>query len=354
MIKILVDGHVFDGKPQGSCSYIAGLYGEISKNSMFDIYIACQYEESFVKYMGADSKAKWIPLKSTNKYARLAHGFDGLCDKIKPDYSHFTYITPLRKKSKWINTIHDILFLDFPGLFPFSYRLKNHVLFRASALRSDLVLTISQYSKERLSSNFKLAKGNILVTPIGISDFSDVVPEKINKLQNEKYFLYVSRFEPRKNQHSLINAFNQCQFEGAKLVLVGSSFVEYPELQALLSLNKENIVLFENISRGELKWLYANSIASFYPSKGEGFGIPPLEAIAASGISYSSDNTALSELTSYLHDTFDPDSLTEMIALMQKSISSDFVRTDLSSKANENFSWKNSAEILTNRLLSGD
>lgn len=354
-IKILVDGHVLDGKHQGTSSYISGLYSELSKREECDIYIATQDEASVDKYFGQSNHVTWVPLKSKNKYQRLAFEFDALAKKIKPDYSHFQYITPLTKRNKWINTIHDVLFLDFPENFPLSYRIQNYCLFKLGALRSDIVLTVSEYSKQKISQHFNLPLQDIVVTPNAIDDISTVQEKLIKPLENEKFYLYVSRFEPRKNQHLLIESFLKANVgNDAKLVLVGAPALSYPELDMYLTDDfKEKVIHLQGIEKSELVWLYQHATAAIYPSKGEGFGIPPLEAVALGCPSYSADNTALSELTPYLSGTFDTNE--SSIVSLFNNIEQQKNKPDLVTKRGQvmaAFNWANSADILLKTLLT--
>ena len=87
---------------------------------------------------------------------------------------------------------------------------------------------------------------------------------------------------------------------------MGYPDINYPDLtKELVNLDCDRVLVLSDITRDELNWLYKNSVASIYPSHGEGFGIPPIEAIAAGGKSYCSNNTALMELSNYVNGTFD-------------------------------------------------
>ena len=122
---ILVDGHVLDGKPQGTSTYIVGLYTEIAKRNTVEILIATEQENSIKRWFPKQENICWVPLTTAKKYKRLAVEFDRLAEQYRPDYMHFQYITPLRKRTRWINTVHDLLFLDLPQYFPLRYRLQN-------------------------------------------------------------------------------------------------------------------------------------------------------------------------------------------------------------------------------------
>ena len=90
------------------------------------------------------------------------------------DYAHFQYVIPPIKKCKYIVTIHDVLFLDFPQYFPFLYRLKNNLLFKYSAKKSDIVLTVSQYSKERIEMHFNINDVKIIPNAVDLTYFETI------------------------------------------------------------------------------------------------------------------------------------------------------------------------------------
>jgi len=222
-IKILVDAHIFDHSFQGTATYILGLYSALVEHDNFEIYL-CAHDIENLKTIFINPKFKYIKLNSNSKFKRLIYELPLLIRREKFDYAHFQYVTPIVKTCKFINTIHDILFLDYTKYFPVSYIIKNYLLFKFSALRSDVILTVSDFSKKQLINKFNLTSESIVVTPnavpIGISE--NVVSDRPFDL--EKYILFVSRFEPRKNHIGLLNSFVRLHLhdKGYKLVFVGT------------------------------------------------------------------------------------------------------------------------------------
>ncbi|WP_323039885.1 glycosyltransferase family 1 protein [Gemmobacter sp.] len=354
---ILVDGHVLDGQPQGTSTYIVGLYSEIAKRDVAEVLLASADEKSIERWFPEQGNIRWVPLPATNKYRRLAIQFDHLADKYNPDYMHFQYITPLRKRSRWINTVHDVLFLDIPQYFPLSYRVQNRLLFGISARRSDIVLTVSEYSRKAISRNFGISLNSIHVTPCGIDSIARAEPVAIDGLRPGNFFVFVSRFEPRKNQHGLIQALRRTTAalpEGFRLVLVGNAALRYPALDAEIKAAGNLVLRLSNLSSGALTWLYRNAAASFYPSFAEGFGIPPLEAVVAGGRSYCAANTAMLELADCVHGTFDASSIDEMTALMYTALAGPSRESSeaLRNRALERYSWGHAADVLLSAIKS--
>ena len=130
---LFVDAHTFDESHQGIRTFIKGVYEEIDVHSSeLHIYLAANNIDNLKKEFRDQPNFKYIKLKSKNKYIRLAYEIPKIIKCNTFDYAHFNYYLPLflNKKCKYIVTIHDVLFIDFPQYFPLKYRLINTILFK--------------------------------------------------------------------------------------------------------------------------------------------------------------------------------------------------------------------------------
>lgn len=356
---ILVDGHVLDGKPQGSSAYIAGLYKEVARSGAVNVLMATQKMDSLRRWNLEKSGVDWVPLTSTNRYRRLSIEMTNLQASTGADFSHFQYVTPVVKRSRWILSLHDLLFLDEPEHFSLGYRLRNHALFRISAMRSDIVLTISEYSKEAILRHFQVPESRVHLTVCAPDSFVDSDEEAVPELVPGRFIVYVSRFEPRKNQHALVQAFVRIRDqidEDIKLILVGYPALPYPALDAILEEleidKKGNVEVLSNLSHKQLTWLYRHSAGSLYPSHAEGFGMPVIEAVAAGGLSYSADNTALTELIPYIHGSFEAADEASIQATLVRALSGQDSTQNhiIRNRALERFNWKRASEAFLTAL----
>lgn len=312
-INVLVDAHIFDQSFQGTATYLKGVYNSLVKNDNFQITICANNIEN-IKTHFADERFNFIKLRSKSKIKRLVIEIPKIIKLGDFDFAHFQYIAPPIKHCKFIITIHDLLFLDFKDSFPLSYRIKNRILFYYSSVRSDLLLTVSEYSRERISKHFGLNRNRIFVTPNAVDDKNPIHKVDIKeKYQLSKYILFVSRFEPRKNHIGLLRAFIQLKlyekeyqlvFVGSKDEAIESKAFEFLKKQIPDSI-QEHVKFFEKIPSQDLDYLYQEAECFIYPSKAEGFGIPPLEAAILETKVLCSNTTSMSDFD-FLAYSFDP------------------------------------------------
>jgi glycosyltransferase involved in cell wall biosynthesis len=325
-INILVDAHVFDDGFQGTTTYIKGLYNALIQNDKFEIFIAAYNIENVKKHF-LNERFKFIKLPSKSKLKRLAYDFPTIIKRYKIDYAHFQYITPLIKNCIFINTVHDLLFLEKPEYFPTGYKYVNEIAFRLSAYRSEMVCTVSEYSKVSLLKYFKINEEKIVVTPNSIQLSIPSNSELLKKYDLEKYILYVSRFEPRKNHIMLLKAFVELSlFPEYKLVFIGkrhdletSLFDQYEH--RLNEAVHKSIIYLEDLSAEDLNLFYKNASLFVYPSLAEGFGIPPLEAAVAGCKVLCSNTTAMKDFSFFGDYLFDPTNLVELKSKMLFALS---------------------------------
>lgn len=328
-IKIFVDAHVFDGLPQGSVTYIAGLYSELINDSRFQIFIGSNETDIARMYLRSSSFIH-VKYNTNSRFIRLFYTIPKILKKYDIDFAHFQYVVPFKKTCIYIITIHDLLFLEFPEKFPFFYRFKNSILFFLSAKRADLVLTVSDYSKNSINHFFKMPLNKIYITPNAIFKKDQEKPEPIPQLQNKEFILFVSRIEPRKNQVSLLKVWKELNLfdQGFDLVLVGSKSLKddhlLAEIKKLSETEKPHFHWLSDIPIKNLIWLYQKCSLFVFPSLAEGFGIPPLEAAIYGAKVICSNSTAMKDYHFFGNFQFNPESVNEFKKALISGIKNDF------------------------------
>jgi glycosyltransferase involved in cell wall biosynthesis len=241
------------------------------------------------------------------------------------------------------------------------YILKRNTLFYLSAKRCDYLLTVSDYSKQKISKQYNIKESKIIITPNAVSE--DFFRFNISKAKSKeyiaenykikKYILYVSRIEPRKNQTLLLKAFeNEKLFEkGYSLVFIGSNTLNSgltSQIDDLCNEGKVRVYWFEKIDDYCLKQFLNAAECFIYPSKAEGFGIPPLEAGALCTPVLCSNSTAMADFDFFRPYMFNPDSYIEFVNLLLKFLedSEDIDLKEIQTIINKKYSWYESARLL--------
>lgn len=359
-MKLFVDCHVFDGKFQGTRTYIQGIYTNLLHHKEIDYYFAARDIKNLKRIFGESENVHYITLKSKGSLSRLIFEIPSIIKKYNIDYAHFQYISPLIKNCKEIITIHDLLFIDFPQYFPIIYKIKNNILFRISALKADLLLTVSQYSKERIIEHFGIKSHKIHITPNGVLTPQDdlIIPNIKKKYNIDKYILTVSRIEPRKNHQMLLKAYVELELykRDIKLVMIGvqdinnNSFNDY--YQSLSNNIKENILITQ-VSYEELVAFYKNALLFVFPSYAEGFGIPPLEATASGCTTLCSNQTAMKDFSFLNNKMFNPYDINELKEKITYYINhkNEFIKKE-EEIINKKYNWQNIADDYYKLLIN--
>jgi glycosyltransferase involved in cell wall biosynthesis len=353
-LRIFVDCHVFDGSFQGTTTYIKGIYKELVKDSSIQFYLGANDISHVRQVFGDQPNIKYLTYARKNKFYRLLWDIPRLLKRHKIDIAHFQYIVPPVKPCIYITTIHDVLFLDYPHLFPATYKLRNNFLFKWSARRADVVLTVSSYSQERIRAHFGI--DDVFVTPNAVDPLffepfskKELQERVLQKFGLGQYWLYVSRWEPRKNHHAILKVFiDNGWFTDYHLVFVGDKAIDNADFdnlyKSLTDAQRARVVMLSKVSFPDLVLLTRAASLAVYPSIAEGFGIPPLEA-AAAGVPVScSGSSAMSDFTFFGQHLFDPASVHDM----QRAISliMEEPARDLGESIRSKYDWAASASIM--------
>lgn len=366
-IKLFVDAHVFDEKYQGTRTYLKGLYTQLANSSRLAIYMAAVDVDNLRSEFGDHNNIQYLPYRSISKLYRLSVDIPCLIKKHNIDIAHFQYISPLVKTCKEIVTIHDLLFNDFKEDFSTSYRISRNILFKKSTLRADLLTTVSDYSADRIAYHYQIQRNKIFLTPNGVEPIFFTSPDCKNmsnikkNYQLEKYILYVSRVEPRKNHLLLLKAYHQLKLfeKNIALVLIGKNDLSYKDFekyyQSLPQHIKKFVLRLEDVAFQELLSFYYHTDLFVYPSKAEGFGIPPLEAAAMKVNTLCSNSTAMADFHFFENNLFDPADIEELkkkITFALKFGKSDSEKEQIAAIILNKYNWKQIAASFADKIQS--
>jgi glycosyltransferase involved in cell wall biosynthesis len=256
-------------------------------------------------------------------------------------------------------TIHDTVPFDHPEWLNPKFVWWYKFLQPKLAHKVNHIITISEFSKNKIIENLKIPeyKISVIYNGVDIVNIEASLQEENKFLNLPPYILSVGSLEPRKNLTRLIAAFIQYKNETKseiKLVIVGKKGVNRVFNEAGIDeINTDDIIFTGHVSDTELQYLYKNTLGFCYPSLYEGFGLPPLEAMQFSVPVLTSNTTAIKELCEHRAILIEPtsiDSISEGIfKLLRGDISQKTIDDNL--KYVQELSWKKCAEK-TYQILS--
>ncbi len=197
---------------------------------------------------------------------------------------NFTGIGPILHRRKVI-TIHDLAFLINSSWYKRSYRLLYRFLTPLSAATSLKILTVSRFSKNEIIRLLHVKPAKIEVVYNAVPAFFHTAQriKQVSDSKQRRYVLAVSSIDPRKNFERLLKVFHLLQDCQIDLYVVGGQsrvFASLFQQGNRCYLEQANVKWLGRVSDQELTELYRNASCFIYPSLYEGFGIPPLEAMA--------------------------------------------------------------------------
>jgi glycosyltransferase involved in cell wall biosynthesis len=361
-IKLFVDAHPFDKEFQGTRTFLKGLYGKmLILCPEIEFYFGVANVEGLRKELGEHSNCHYVAYPTTSSLRRIYFDIPAIIRKYGIHIAHFQYISPFWKYCTYIVTSHDILFNDFKSEFSFMFRFSRNFLFKYGIKHADVKTTVSRYSQGRLALHYHLNAEDIKVVPNGVGEefYSPYKKEEAQayiekKYGIKKYILYISRIEPRKNNIMLLKAYLQAQIykENISLVFIGKTSISYraltDEIAGMPQEAREHFFHIEQVSNGDLLRFYQGAELFVYPSKAEGFGIPPLEAAALEVPVLCSNRTAMKDYQFFGNHLFDPEDMDELIRKLRSFLNGDFQADagKIAAEVKRIYNWENSAQVM--------
>ncbi|MED4590148.1 glycosyltransferase family 4 protein [Priestia flexa] len=259
------------------------------------------------------------------------------------------YNIPFLTSTKTLVTVHDFFHLDMPQFVSgINKKLYSKFMFKILARKASKVITVSEFSKSRalihLGRNAD-CKVNVVYNGVGEDWFEFRGEKKFNK----PYILYVGNVKPHKNLRSLIKAYEILQEDIKEdLVIVGKKegFITGDDSISDISEELANKITFTGyVGDEELKAWVKGAKALIFPSLYEGFGLPPLEAMACGTPVLTSHAASLPEVCEQAAIYFDPYDVEDMAKKIKETLQDEETLQVLSKKGlaqATKFTWEKS------------
>jgi len=374
MKRVLFNGLLLNGKYSGVRSSIEMLVRAISNISNHGISIEVIVGKDYKGPLTARNGLSLRPVgvSQGNRLKRIF--FENLVLGNYYRRNHFDvfhspgYILPLGNFSPAVVTIHDIIALQFPGLC----QAENSAYFNAMLPRTikgaQRLIAISHQVKADILTRFpEVNPDKISVVYQGINEHFKPVrePAALQAVRTryrlpEKFILFVGNIEPKKNLLRMVSVLSELKKHcnvPHKLVLVGRKSWGYDALAAhvqFLGLTEE-VYTPGFVEEQDLPALYSLADVFFFPSLYEGFGMPPLEAMACGTPVITSAAGALPETTGGHCFFVDPENTAGMAKTVCDVIADPALKTTYRDRATEwskKFSWRATAEQTLNEYLN--
>lgn len=245
-----------------------------------------------------------------------------------------------------ITTVHDLIPFKYPQTTTDSIRNAHKKKLAWVMRESKKIISVSESTKKDLISILRIPEDKIVVIPEGVEERYVPQPLEIVEMAKrhyktgDEYIFTLSTIEPRKNQQALIEAYKivKKDFPNLKL-LIGGRVREDGELNSA-----EGVITPGFIPIADLPSLYTGCLAFVFPSLYEGFGLPPLEAMACGAAVAVSNIGVLTEVVDEAGVLFDPENIESIAAGIIEAINNRSKLRRLSLDQASKFTWKKTAE----------
>lgn len=304
-MRIGIDARVLDRTFTGTGRYLLNILLELPNQDIKNKYVlftASDLGVDKVFYEIVKIKNTKIPLKL---YSPIWLNYE-LPNLIKQNRIDLLFspniMVPLVNlgSTKKVAVLHDVIPKVFPEYYPFFYKLYLSTFLPLSLRKTDLLVTVSEYSKRDIVKYYGISMDKIRVVYNTASKYfndnvseGDLCEEQLQELNlPSDYLLYVGAVEKRKNITCLLNTIDTLKKSNNKLDLVIVGKEGYGADMIMSEIQKRTYIKhYSFLDDKLLRLVYYKAFAFIFPSYYEGFGIPPLEAMQT-GIPVITSNTS--------------------------------------------------------------
>jgi glycosyltransferase involved in cell wall biosynthesis len=353
-MKIAVDGYELGSEAKG--------VGRTSRNLLIPLFDLFPQDEFLICTkerigMSVPPQVNELVLPWRGGYLRWQNRpLRRALDKAKPDiFIALNYLLPLIHRWKSVLFEHDISVISHPEWYPRRYALTRKILVRASLRKAAQIVVPSEFTKKEILAFYDVAPEIIRVIGHGVEEsFRRASEERVLRwkerkgLEGKKVVGYLGSIFPRRHVPELIRAVDRLrrEFPPAALYLVGEDFGVMGS-SGIASLRDREWIRWEPaLPEEELPLFYSALDAFAWLSEYEGFGFPPLEALACGTLPVLLNRASLREVFSGLAVMVENPEEMEVAAALRAALTDDTLRTKHLGefeRARSRFSWKTAA-----------
>ena len=256
--------------------------------------------------------------------------------RVRADWYLSTFLLPPMVSCRAAVLIHDLSFRAHPDYFPRSIALYMRVLVGLAMRRAEVVVALSEFTRHEIERFYPWAlRKTAVVYPgidraFGATDNGGDAAARQGYGVQQPYMLAVGNIHPRKNLAQLLAAYETLRAKRNDIpVLVWAGVERWGSDELLTRAKAAGVQLIGRVQAAHLPALYRGAQVLIYPSLYEGFGLPPVEALACGTPVITSNTTSLPEAVGEAAITFDPLSVDQLADAIERAVSDAALRARL-------------------------
>lgn len=310
-MHIGIDAHAIGAQQGGNETYIRNLIialAELDQENQYTLYFSVAQAAEAWRNRYGNFDVRLLPPPTPLVRVPLALALE--LRRRPVDVLHVQYTSPPFCRAPVVTTIHDLAFEHLPETFTRRGKAQLRLTVRRTARHAAQILTVSEFSRQDIITTYRLPPDRITVTHNGCEAQFTPHPASNREAETIKqkfgitrdYLLALGSVQPRKNLVRLLRSYamlreQQPNFQ-LQLVIVGRQLWLYREVLREIKQQSfaADVIVTGYASDEDLPALYRSAVALVYPSLFEGFGLPPLEAMACGTPVITSNSSSLPEV----------------------------------------------------------